>query len=295
MQGKIADFSIPDIFQLISSQGKSGALSITGKERVTVFLFSEGRIVDVQPDRREARSLLGTMLRDAGYLTDSEVKRFLDAQSAGGKKLGELLIEKGKLSREVLSRYLALQIRECLFDVLTFREGEYRFEGFSVRPATWGGESIRPDVLMMEGMQFLDEYPLCRQKFPPGPFRVSRKRGERVDTYAFSEPERVLWKALDFSEDPDRVFRKACMTGLEGIKGLGALLERGLVEVSAVEEGDRIDPVQRMRKALSSRRRLLWIYAALWAGGAMAAAVWIRNALLSPGATAVFAGWVNFF
>ena len=39
MQGKITDFSIPDIFQLVSSQGKSGSLSISGNDRVTVFLF----------------------------------------------------------------------------------------------------------------------------------------------------------------------------------------------------------------------------------------------------------------
>ena len=80
MQGKISDFSIPEIFQLVSSQGKSGSLAISGNDRITIFLFSDGRIVDVQPDRREPRSLLGTMLRDAGHLTDSELKRFLDAQ-----------------------------------------------------------------------------------------------------------------------------------------------------------------------------------------------------------------------
>ncbi|MEK7365767.1 MAG: DUF4388 domain-containing protein, partial [Candidatus Deferrimicrobiota bacterium] len=118
MQGKIADFSIPDIFQLVSSQGKSGSLEISGNDRVTIFLFSGGRIVDVQPDRRESKSLLGTMLRDAGYLTDSELKRVLSSQGTGGKKIGEILVEKGKVSKEVLARYLVLQVKECLFDVL---------------------------------------------------------------------------------------------------------------------------------------------------------------------------------
>ncbi|MGB5196249.1 MAG: DUF4388 domain-containing protein, partial [Candidatus Deferrimicrobium sp.] len=247
MQGKIADFGIPDIFQLVSSQGKSGSLAISGEDRVTIFLFSGGKIVDVQPDRRESKSLLGTMLRDAGYLTDSELKRFLSAQGTGGKKIGEILVEKGKVSKEVVYRYLVLQVKECLFDVLTLREGEYRFEGFAVRPAAWGGEPIRPDVLLMEGMQFLDEYPRYRGIFPSGTYRVTRKRGERVDPYALSEEERILWKALDFSEDPDRVYRKACLTGFEGIKALSALLQRGLVEVLAAEPGDRVDPGRRLR------------------------------------------------
>jgi len=295
VQGKIADFSIPDIFQLVSSQGKSGSLAISGNDRVTVFLFSEGRIVDVQPDRREQKSLLGTMLRDAGILTDSDLRRVLSSQGAGGKKVGEILVEKGKVSKEVLDRYLVLQVKECLFDVLTFREGEYRFEGFAVRPSAWGGEPIRPDVLMMEGMQYLDEYPRYRGIFPPGDFTVARKKGERADPYAFSEVERVLWKALDFSDDPDRVCRKACLTGFEGIKGLAALLQRGLIEVSVAEAGDRVDPVKRLRDEIAARRRFDAIRMAVWGAAMVAAAVWIHRGLLSQEAFRAFTAWVDFF
>jgi len=295
MQGKIADFSIPDIFQLVFSQGKSGSLAISGEDRVTIFLFSGGRIVDVLPDRREPKSLLGTMLRDAGYLTDSELKRFLTFQGTGGKKIGEILVENGKVSKEILARYLVLQVKECLFDVLTLREGEYRFEGFAVRPAAWGGEPIRPDVLLMEGMQFLDEYPRYREIFPPGDFRVARKRGERVDPYVFSEMERLLWKALDFSENPERVYRKACLTGFEGIKALAALLERGLIDISTVEPGDRVDPAQRLREEIASRRRFDAIRMALWGAAVAAAAVWVCRGLLSVEAFRVFTEWVDFF
>jgi hypothetical protein len=295
MQGKIADFSIPDIFQLVSSQGKSGSLAISGNDRVTIFLFSGGRIVDVQPDRRESKSLLGTMLRDAGYLTDSELKRFLSSQGTGGKKIGEILVEKGKVSKEVLGRYLVLQVKECLFDVLTLREGEYRFEGFAVRPAAWGGDPIRPDVLLMEGMQYLDEYPRYRSIFPSAEFRVARKKGERVDMYALSEEERILWKALDFSEDPDRVYRKACLTGFEGIKALASLLHRGLIDVSTTDPADRVDPGKRLRDEIAYRRRFDAIRMAAWGVAAAAAAVWVYRGFFSQGVYRFFAGWVDFF
>ena len=295
MQGKIADFSIPDIFQLVSSQGKDGSLAISGNGRVTTFLFSGGRIVDVQPDRRESKSLLGTMLRDAGYLTDSELKRVLSSRWPGGKKIGELLVERGKISKEVLARYLLLQVKECLFDVLTLREGEYRFEGFVVHAAAWAGEPIRADVLLMEGMQYLDEYQRYREIFPSGGFRVARKRGERADPYAFSEGERILWKALDFSDDPERIYRKACLTGLEGIKALAALLDRGLIEVSATEPGAGVDPARRLRDEIAFRRRFDAIRMALWGAAAAAAAVWVFRGLLSRGAFRTFAAWVDFF
>jgi hypothetical protein len=297
VQGKIADFSIPDIFQLVSSQGKSGSLNISCEERSTEFFFSEGRIVDVQPVQpgREQRSLLGMMLRDAGYITDGELKRVLEARGkGGGKKIGEILVDRGMVQKEIVSRYLALQIKECLFDVLTYKEGRYKFEGFAVRPAAWAGEPVRPDVLMMEGMQFLDEYPIYRQKFPPGGFRIHRRKGERVDPYSFSEMERILWKALEFSDEPEKVFRKACMTGFEGIKALSALHERGLIDVEAAAFPEA-DAMQRVREELLFLRRLAWVKGAAWATAAGAVLLWIRGMFLSPEASRLFTGWAGFF
>jgi hypothetical protein len=144
-------------------------------------------------------------------------------------------------------------------------------------------------------MQFLDEYPRYREIFPPGDFRVARKKGERVDPYVFSEVERVLWKALDFSEIPERVYRKACLTGFEGIKALAALLERGLIDISTAEPGEGVDLARRLRDELAFRRRFDAIRMALWGAAVGAAAVWLYRGLLSRGAIRVFTEWVDFF
>jgi hypothetical protein len=235
------------------------------------------------------------MLRDAGYITDGELKRVLDARGkGGGKKIGEILVDRGMIPKEIVSRYLVLQIKECLFDVLTYKEGRYKFEGFAVRPASWAGEPIRPDVLMMEGMQFLDEYPMYRQKFPAGDFRVRRRKGERVDPYSFSEPERILWKALEFSDEPARVFRKACLTGFEGIKGLSALHERGLIDIESAAVPE-VDAVQRAREEILFRKRLAWARAVLWAAAGAVAVLWVRELFLSREASRLFTSWVEFF
>ena len=98
MQGKISDFAIPDIFQLISTQQKSGALSIRGDDRETVFLFTDGQIVGVNPDQRRAQTgMIGNMLVDAGFLSSDELRKLLAAQEKTGKKLGEILSDEGKI------------------------------------------------------------------------------------------------------------------------------------------------------------------------------------------------------
>lgn len=296
MQGKISDFSIPEIFQLVANQGKSGSLTIRGGDRETVFIFAEGGIIEVQPDQRGQADLLGTMLVDAGFLTEEELRRILAKQERAGKKLGELLVENGKVSMETLSRYLHLQVKEGVFDSLTLKEGDYRFEGFSVRLPPWMKQPIRADVLMMEGMQFLDESPRYRAKFPAGDFRVTRKRNAKVDTDALPPEERNVWAALEFSDDPRRIFRKACITWLEGIKGLWLLMDRGLIQVTVAEPAEvRKDPGRAVREEIARARILGWLRAVLWASAAVVAAGWVYVILLSSRATEAFTGWAGFF
>lgn len=295
MQGKIADFGIPEIFQLVASQGKSGALTIRGDERETVFLFSDGAIVDVQPDRQRAPfTLLGNMLVAAGYLSADELRRVLLAQRQEGKKLGEILVERGKLSRERLARYLYLQVKDSLYYSLRIKEGDYRFEVFAVRPPQWMGAPLRADVLLMEGMQFLDEYPRIRERFPAGFFHVVRKRGVKIDPMALPAAERAVWNAIDFSPDPYRVFRKACLTWYEGLKALWELWDRGLVEITPVDM-EAPEPERAMREDIRRRYAIGCIRAAVWALAAVVAGFWTYTVLLSPTATRIFADWAGFY
>ena len=297
MQGKISDFSIPEIFQLVANQQKSGSLTIRGGNRETVFIFSDGGIIEVQPDQRAQADLLGTMLVDAGFLTDEELRRILAEQDKAGKKLGELLVDKEKVSLETLARYLHLQVKECVFETLKLKDGDYRFEGFAVRLPPWMKASIRADILMMEGVQALDEYPIYRGKFPAGDFHVFQKTGGAIDPAALPAEERAIWEAIGFTEDPRRVFRKACVTWFEGIKGLWLLMERGMIEVAAAEapEAAPADPARAIRREIARVRLVGWVRAALWAAVGAVAAAWVYIILLSAPATGVFTGWAGFF
>ena len=295
MQGKISDFGIPEIFQLIMSQRKSGALTVRGDERETIFLFSEGMIVDVQPDRQKApTTLIGNMLVDAGYLTAEEVRRILAVQERENKKIGEILVEKGKISREKLAEYLYLQVKDSLYFTLRIKEGDYRFEVFSVRPPAWMATPIHGDRLLMEGMQFLDEYPLIRSKFPPERFKVVRKLGVKIDPMALPPQERAVWGAVNFSSDPYQVFRRACLTWHEGLKALWGLWDRGLVEISSVDSEIK-DKGRAVRDEIARRFSIGCIRAAIWSLAAIVAGFWVYRILLSPPARHLLAGWAEFY
>jgi len=296
LQGNIEDFSISEIFRLVSSHRKSGSLNISSNGCATDFFFFEGRIIDAHPIRpvRESHSLLGIMLRDAGYITDSELRRVLELMEKGKrKKIGDILVEQGMAPRDIVSKYLILQIKECLFNILAFKDGQYRFERLTARPVSFGGELVRPDVLIVEMMRFMDEYPELRRKFPAGDFRVLRKREEHVDPNFFSDQERVLWNALAYSEEQALVFRKACMTVFEGIRLLSALHDHGLVEIESAAKPDE-DAVRQVREKMLLLKRQAGIRAALWAGALVVVLLWAMKLFLSPEASRFFTAWMGF-
>lgn len=295
MQGKISDFGIPEIFQLVTSQQKSGALTIRGDDRETIFLFSDGMIVDVQPDRQKAPStLIGNMLVDAGYLTAEELRQILAIQEKEKRKIGEILVEKGKISREKLAEYLYLQVKDSLYFTLRIKEGDYRFEVFSVRPPAWMANPIHGDRLLMEGMQFLDEYALIREKFPPERFKVVRKWGVKIDPMALPPQEREVWGAVYFTPDPYQVFRKACLSWHEGLKALWGLWDRGLVEISPMDSETQ-DTGRAVREDMARKFTIGCIRAAIWSLAAIVGGFWVYRILLSPPARQLFAGWAEFY
>jgi len=135
-----------------------------------------------------------------------------------------------------------------------------------------------------------------------GPYEVTAPLGAggmgevyRARDARLSRDVAIKVLAPSFSEDPERVYRKACFTGFEGIKALAALLQRGLIEVSTTEPGDRIDPARRLRDEIAFRRRFDAIRMALWGAAVAAAAVWVYRGLLSQGAFRTFTVWVDFF
>ncbi len=295
MQGKISDFGIPEIFQLVTSQRKSGALTIRGDERETIFLFSEGLIVDVQPDRRRAPStLIGNMLVDAGYLTAEELRQVLAIQEKEKRKIGEILVQRGKITPEKFAQYLYLQVKDSLYYTLRIKEGDYRFEVFAVQPPPWMTTPMRGDVVLMEGMQFLDEYPQIRERFPPERFKVIRKWGAKIDPMALPREEREVWGAVYFYSDPYRAFRKACLTWHEGLKALWGLWDRGLVEISP-EDREILEPGRAVRESIARKYAIGCVRAAIWTLLAAVTGFWVYTLLLSPTASRVFAGWAGFY
>ena len=130
LEGPLKDLHIQDVFQLLDLGRKSGVLRVTSELRQTAgtVCFERGGVVaaalgsDPQP--------LGARLVRHGKITGRAARpRAARCRAAGdGRRLGDILVALGAISRRELDRQLKAQIEEAIFELLGWSEGYFRFE-----------------------------------------------------------------------------------------------------------------------------------------------------------------------
>ena len=160
LEGTLKDLHIQDVFQLLDLGRKSGVLRVTSELRQTAgtICFDRGGVVsaavgsDLQP--------LGTRLIRAGRITAADLDRARGMQNGGdGRRLGDILVDLGVLTRRELDRQLKAQIEEAVFELLRWSEGYFRFEeGAAYHAAVEAPVRFPTEALLMEAARRIDEW-----------------------------------------------------------------------------------------------------------------------------------------
>lgn len=160
LEGPLKDLHIQDVFQLLDLGRKSGVLRVTSELRQTAgtVCFDRGGVVaaavgsDPQP--------LGARLIRTGKITAADLDRARSMQNGGdGRRLGDILVGLGAISRRELHRQLKAQIEEAVFELLRWSEGYFRFEeGAVCHAAVEAPVRFPTEALLMEAARRIDEW-----------------------------------------------------------------------------------------------------------------------------------------
>src|SRR5690606_33719408 len=137
----------------------------------------------------------GDLLIRDGVLRPDELRAAIDRQGVeSDRRLGELLVEEGVLSRSRLEEYIRHQAEEAVYTLFTWTQGSFYFE---VDQYPDEGEvllSINPESLLLEGARRVDEWGLIEKKIPTFDllFEVEADRVREAGVELTSEQERIL-------------------------------------------------------------------------------------------------------
>ena len=169
LEGTIRDFGLPDIFQLIGLQRKTGLLTLTNEkddESVTVT-FENGMVVMADSSARRLEDRLGNVLVKQGKVTRERLDEALAVQRQTLQRLGHVLVSGSAITAKDLRDALQVQISQIVFRVFRWRDGHYLFAPSDA--VDYDRENFAPmsaDFILMEGIRMVDEWPIIEKKIP---------------------------------------------------------------------------------------------------------------------------------
>ena len=228
LEGTIKDFGLPDIFQLIGLQRKTGLLTLKNeKDQVTVS-FENGMVVSADSSTKRLEDRLGNVLVKQAKLTREKLDEALQTQKATLQRLGHVLTTQNYITTKDLKDALNVQVSRLVFKVFRWRDGDYHFEPSET--VDYDRENFTPmssDFILMEGIRMVDEWPIIEKKIPSMDivFRPvvdtslievagSEEPGEQKRSAASSA------NRIRLTPDEERVFRK-----VDGTRTVQAIID----------------------------------------------------------------------
>ncbi len=155
LEGKIETVSLSGIFQLLCNESKTGILRIKLDAKEFQVYFLEGNILYAIQSMRMAR--LGELLVQDQIISPSEINQCLQEAQKEKIALGKVLVDKGYISFQELSRYISKQILEILCEIFKWQSGEFAYNDIVYNIKWLVPIKLKTLPLVMEAMRLVDE------------------------------------------------------------------------------------------------------------------------------------------
>lgn len=245
LEGTIQDFALPDIFQLIGIQRKTGILTLQNGEDSVTIKFHQGQVVGADTRTESSEERLGTLLVRTGRITDAQLSEALREQRRTLQRLGFILVRSRYLGEEELVDALRTQASQIIYRLFRWREGSYHFDSqddvdFDQKHVT----PISSETILMEGARMIDEWPLIERRIrsPRTVFRrtppTALDAGDALDVdrqagrmpRAPSAEEQQILDLIDGRRTVEELGDLSTLGEFDTYRIVADLLARGLIE-----------------------------------------------------------------
>ena len=123
--GDLREQDLTQILMQLQEEKATGSLILQNRESIKSIHLKEGNIVyassNVPGDR------LGEVLLRLGRISPEQFHRSVELLRETGKQQGTILVEEGYITAKELFEGLKSQVREIIYSLFMWEEGQYRF------------------------------------------------------------------------------------------------------------------------------------------------------------------------
>jgi hypothetical protein len=253
IEGPLKELGIHDVFQLLDLSRKTGVLRVRSeiRQNAGMVFFDKGAVIGAEI-KSNPHPLGGLLLR-AGKISEEDLTRARGMQQNGdSRRLGEILIEIGSITRRELDRQVRSQVEEVIFELLSWAEGYFSFEEGEVAESPAEADiRITTEALVMEAARRIDEWSRIETKIPHlgiMPRLALPATDSPLDLIPF---EWEVLAAIDGGQDVRGISITLGKSEFEVAKTLFGLASAGVIQLD--------DPVQHPREQPGGRELAMLI------------------------------------
>ena len=161
LKGTLDDFSLPEIFRLTSHVKKTGRLEVERRNGSGRVYFRDGDVYYAESTK--SKEQLGRKLMRSGRVTEEQLRSAVDENEATGRRVGEILVERGAAELEQIEWAVRSQIEDAVFDLLRWDLGAFVWEP-DVEIEVEVPLTVTVDNLIIEASRRLDEISQIRRQ-----------------------------------------------------------------------------------------------------------------------------------
>lgn len=215
--GTFTSESLPDLLAWIIESRFTGALQVEGEPGAKQAFFMDGSPVFVQSNIREES--LGRMLLESGLISEDAYRDVMAASAETGRKVGNLVVERGLIGPEELTAQLCRQTALKLAQLFAWPNGRYRFDDKAHYPENAATFEASPAEIFLMGYG----------RFAPIEALEKLFARDRNAVPLATTPSGAFTNAAELLDDAQR----ALLAGLDGQSSLAKMSARTSMPMTA--------------------------------------------------------------
>lgn len=164
ISGNLQTMALAELLQWLAEGSKTGTLRLDNGKVEKKIHFFDGRVVSTASTDPKER--LGHFLVSHGYIGETELAKAMEMQESNKMLLGKILTTIGLISEEELDNMIHLKSEETIYDLFSWKEGEFQFLDGELPEKTLQPIDLNVTSLVFRGTQRLDEWGRIRQYIP---------------------------------------------------------------------------------------------------------------------------------
>lgn len=231
LSGSLGPIPIGAVLQLLQLEAQTGILVIRNATSELSIAMRGGLVDLVQSRNASTEFRLGRFFIEEGLVTAPQLEDLV-SEAKGGKLLGDLLVESGRVSHEQLREALTKQSSELIYELLRWSAGRFEFQrGASSELAERARLAMPVASVVMEGFRRVDEWRVIEAKL--GSFdAVLLADGATLESMGdekLARGERAVLEAVNGERTVREIIAASHMSSFDACRILFQLLEARLV------------------------------------------------------------------